>query len=183
MPKPYRPFEKKDFLSPDNVIEELNLEPGKIVIDFGCGSGFWTVPMAKKVGKDGLVVAIDPRIEKLEIVKSKILRSGLSNVKLLKAPFSSIEMPTKEIADVIIISNILSKINNDLSLIFSTRKNAKEGTILLIVDWNEKTHLGPKEVDRVDVETVISEARKAGFEFKKLINAGVHHFGLYFVHE
>lgn len=43
---------------PENILKELVL-PGKTVMDIGCGMGFFTLPMARLVGKTGKVIAID----------------------------------------------------------------------------------------------------------------------------
>src|SRR6202034_3198551 len=41
------------------IIENLNLNPGMKVLDAGCGPGRLTIPIAKKVGPQGEVVAMD----------------------------------------------------------------------------------------------------------------------------
>lgn len=174
---------KHKFLSPAEVIGSLDVKPEEIIIDFGSGSGFWTIPLAKKVGAKGLVIAIDNAAENLEIIKSKADRLGLSNTKYLKAPYSSSSIPAKEKADLILISNILSLVDSDSKLISSTKNNAKVGTKLVVIDWNNSSELGPKNKSRVNQEDVIIAANKAGFSFKKLIDAGTHHFGLYFIYE
>src|SRR2546430_16172568 len=43
----------------NRVMDILGVAPGKSVADIGAGSGWFTVRAAKRVGKDGLVYAID----------------------------------------------------------------------------------------------------------------------------
>ena len=42
------------------------IAPGDTAVDFGCGPGFFTLPMAEMVGPDGLVVAVDLQAAMLE---------------------------------------------------------------------------------------------------------------------
>lgn len=172
--------DKTGFLSPTNVVGHFNLKPGDIVIDFGSGSGFWAIPIAKIVGAKGLVLALDPYEENLRVLKDKAAREGLGNIRYFKAPYSSKNIPVPEKADLILISNILSLIETDKYLLSSTKKNAKKGTKMVIIDWNKESRVGPKAGKRIDVEEIILEAERAGFEFKKLLPSGAHHHGLYF---
>lgn len=172
---------KEGFLSPQKVISAVELEQGEVVIDFGSGSGYWAIPMAKIVGAKGLVFAIDAKEENLRIVKDKANSKGLNNIRYFKAPYSSKTIPIPEKADFILISNILSETKRECSLVSSAKKNAKKGTRLVIIDWNAESRVGPAKEHRVDIEEVLLTAQKAGFEFKRLLPAGDHHFGLYFV--
>ncbi|MBI4604832.1 MAG: class I SAM-dependent methyltransferase [Planctomycetes bacterium] len=43
----------------DYILKELDLRPGDAVVDVGAGDGWWSEPMAEKVGKDGVVHAAE----------------------------------------------------------------------------------------------------------------------------
>lgn len=170
------------FLTPSKVINIIGLEPGNIVIDFGCGSGFWALPMAKIVGQKGLILAVDPYEENLRVLKDNAAREGVSNIRYFRAPYSSPNIPLTERADLILISNILSLVSTDKDLVASLKKNARLGTKLVIIDWNKDSSIGPKEKDRINVEDLMLVAEKGGFQFKKLLPCGEHHTGMFFVY-
>jgi ubiquinone/menaquinone biosynthesis C-methylase UbiE len=171
---------RSGFLTPVKVISEMGLREGDVVIDFGSGSGFWSIPMAKIVGSKGLILAIDPYEENLRVLKDKAGKENLINIRYFKAPYSSKMIPVSEKADLILISNILSLIKTDKELLLSVKKNSKPGTKLVVIDWDKKSMLGPKDSEKIDIEEVILEVKKSGFEFKKLLPTGAHHDGLYF---
>jgi len=171
---------KSNFLTPKKMIESFGLKPGDTVIDFGSGPGFWTIPMAEKVVPGGKVYAIDQFETNLEIIKSKSQVKGLTNIIYKKSPYSAGKISVSDKADLILISNILSLVKNDESLILSTRDNAKESTKLVIVDWSKKSKLGPKEIEKSSEEEIILLAKRAGYIFKKTLESGSHHFALYF---
>ena len=46
---------------PSEVLKALDLKPGYIVVDLGCGSGYFTLKLSAPVGKSGRVLAEDIR--------------------------------------------------------------------------------------------------------------------------
>jgi ubiquinone/menaquinone biosynthesis C-methylase UbiE len=54
------------------------IRPGMTAMDIGCGPGFFTLAMARMVGPEGMVIAIDMQQEMLDLVKRKSDRQGLS---------------------------------------------------------------------------------------------------------
>ena len=51
---------------PSRAIQELKLEPGMVVADFGAGSGYYTERLARAVGPTGRVLAVDLQPEMLQ---------------------------------------------------------------------------------------------------------------------
>jgi ubiquinone/menaquinone biosynthesis C-methylase UbiE len=73
----------------DNPIRRLIHNPEKIlsgfigngqtVLDLGCGSGTFTIALAKMVGETGKVIAVDVQDEMLQMVKKKAVKEGLES--------------------------------------------------------------------------------------------------------
>ena len=55
------------------------IESGQTVLDVGCGSGTFTIAMAKMVGETGKVIAVDVQDEMLQIVKKKAAKERLES--------------------------------------------------------------------------------------------------------
>ncbi len=62
------------------VLERTGLNKGQIVLDFGCGSGTYTLPAAKIVGKQGRVYALDKDTQALDELMHEAESTGLRNV-------------------------------------------------------------------------------------------------------
>src|SRR5699024_4317163 len=52
-------------------IEQSNIKPGMHVIDFCCGPGRLTLPLADCVGPNGTVTAVDMQVKMLQRVEKK----------------------------------------------------------------------------------------------------------------
>ena len=61
---------------PDRLAERY-VHPGNLVLDFGCGPGFFTCEFAKRTGETGKVLAVDLQAEMLEILREKLEPEGL----------------------------------------------------------------------------------------------------------
>jgi ubiquinone/menaquinone biosynthesis C-methylase UbiE len=69
------------FLSPEEVLDEVDIRPGFRVLDYGCGTGSFTFEAAQRVGPEGKVYALDIHPLALEKVLRKAQKKGLANIE------------------------------------------------------------------------------------------------------
>jgi len=62
------PF-RRLFENPRMYCERVN--QGQVVADLGCGPGYFTIPLAEKVGESGRVYAVDSDSKLIQAVKGK----------------------------------------------------------------------------------------------------------------
>ena len=62
------------------VLAEVGVRAGMAVLDFGCGSGTYTIPAAKLVGEGGRVYALDINKRALDRMEKKARKEGLKNI-------------------------------------------------------------------------------------------------------
>ena len=62
--------------NPEAILDGLVGE-GQIALDIGCGMGYFTIPMARMVGPQGWVVAVDLQMKMLERVAQRARRAGV----------------------------------------------------------------------------------------------------------
>jgi len=69
------------------------VHPGDTVLDIGCGPGLFTLPIARRVGENGRVIAVDLQEGMLEILKEKAAQDGLlARIRLHKAEQQSLAL-------------------------------------------------------------------------------------------
>lgn len=66
------------------IVQHLDIQPGMSVLDIGCGPGRVTIPVAKQVGPDGEVVAIDIQPGMLRRAREKASVAGISNIRFVE---------------------------------------------------------------------------------------------------
>ena len=71
------------FWNPRRRLEKMPLKEGMAVVDYGCGPGRYTLPIAELVGPKGKVFAIDIHPLAISTVKRKAVRAALTNVEAI----------------------------------------------------------------------------------------------------
>jgi ubiquinone/menaquinone biosynthesis C-methylase UbiE len=61
---------------PDRILSP-HVDPGDRVADVGCGMGYFTIPLARRVGPQGRVLAVDLQQRQLSVVESRAQHAGL----------------------------------------------------------------------------------------------------------
>ncbi len=85
------------FRNPQRLLKAAGLKPGQKVLEVGCGPGFFTIPAAKIVGKEGFVYAVDVHPLAIERVKEKIEREKIKNIKPILTNASDTGLPDQSI--------------------------------------------------------------------------------------
>lgn len=168
-----------EFLNPQQLVNQLNIKQGMKIADFGCGSGNITIALARLVGSDGEITAIDVLKSALESVKSRAETENLSNIKLTRANLEI--LGSSKLADesmnLVLLANILFQSPNQPAIIQEAERVVKKNGRIIVVDWRPDAKFGPKTPFRTSKE----EIRKiVSLNFEKEIPAGDYHFGLIF---
>lgn len=165
------------FLTPDHLIKELYLKPGDRVADIGCGTGAYTIALAKEVGEMGMVYAVDVHREALHTLAGTLDKRGILNVEMLWADVENAVPIDAFSLDAIVLSNVLFQLPDiDKALSVLTKLIKPEGQ-LLVVDWRDSFGgIGPHRDHVVPEEKAIQLVQSHGFRLLKRLPAGDYHY-------
>ncbi len=105
---------------------------GQTFLDYGCGTGAFTIPAAKKVGSEGKVYALDCFPRQLEIVAVKSREAGLNNIETILSGDKT-GLPG-ECADVIWVCDVLHEIRERRAVLEELHRVLKRGGVLVVYD-------------------------------------------------
>jgi ubiquinone/menaquinone biosynthesis C-methylase UbiE len=165
----------EEFLNPEKILEKLNLNKKMVAADFGCGSGGWAIPLAKKIK---WVFAIDIQQEPLSALRSRMRMEKVFNIDPLKGNVEGKTTLISESCDLVLMTNLLFQVDEIKKVFEEAKRVLKKGGEILVVDWKESAEVGPEK--RVSVEKVKEVAKEVGLNFEKEFEAGIYHFGLIF---
>ena len=163
------------FREPQKILDKLSLKESATAADFGCGSGGWVIPLARKL-KEGKVYAIDILEEPLSALKSKLALEGIFNVETVKSNVEKTSKLRTGSCDLILMSNLLFEADNKESMLKEAERTLKGGGQILIVDWKTDAPLGPAH--KVSSDEVKKIAPKINLKVEKEFEAGIYHWGL-----
>jgi ubiquinone/menaquinone biosynthesis C-methylase UbiE len=142
--------ERKKILPAERILQEMNIQQGDTVIDFGCGIGYFSIPALDFVGDEGIVIAVDVSIDMLQELGK---RAGYrKNLKIVHAD-SLIGLT----ADIILLSMVLHKVNHPKEFLQTCFAALKPYGRVIVIDWQKKETgvMGPPVEERLTKEEVI----------------------------
>jgi len=113
-------------LLPEKVIERLKISKGMKILDFGCGSGRYTVPIAKTVGNLGKVYGLDKDIDKLQRLQKKAEKEKVTNVKIVLGN-ENVNLDRASI-DIVLLFDVLHHVKDKKKLCYVTFEMIHPGT-------------------------------------------------------
>src|SRR3989338_10984793 len=115
------------FLNPEQAVKEFGLKPGMVAADFGCGAGYFSLALAKEVGSQGRVYAIDIQKEVLEVVRNRAKSRHCSNISTVLADLeiAGSSKLKNELADFVLIANILFQAEDKTAVVREARRILK----------------------------------------------------------
>ena len=169
----------ESFLNPNEVLKQLKLKESITAADFGCGSGGWVIPLAKKL-EEGKIFAIDILEEPLSALRAKTKLEKIINVQTILADIEKGVDIAENSLDLVLMTNLLFETENKKKVLEEGKRVLKPGGRILVVDWKIDAPLGPKE-GRVSAEEVKKIAEEIGLKLEKEFEAGIYHYGLILV--
>lgn len=169
--------ERKAILDASMALELFDIEAGWIVLDIGCGPGFFSFPLAEMVGPGGRVYGIDTEPLMLRRLEDKIVEKRVTNILTIKSNENFIPLPTN-IADFAFMSTVLHELEGPDTLL-EVRRLLKKNGLLGIIDWKKMEEvIGPPLEHRLSEEDASILLSAASFEPDAPFNIGPSHYGI-----
>jgi len=122
---------------PDKMIERSGIKQGMTVVDLGCGSGAFTPFVARAVGEQGKVYAVDIQpamLQQLERKLAKAENQDIKNIELKQA--SAYELPFEENSiDLVYMVTVLQEIPDRGKALREIRRVLKPSGILAVTEF------------------------------------------------
>jgi len=169
---------RASLLHPASLIDALNLKPGMIVADFGCGGGHFTFMIAKRVGEEGKVYAIDVQAVPLEMIKERAQAERITNVQVIRA---NLEIPgsstiSDATVDLVLIANVLFQSPKKEAIIQEAKRILKPNGLLILIEWRKGAGgFGPPDELRMDENAIRTLVQQQGLQPGNDIHIGQFH--------
>ncbi|MFC2005360.1 class I SAM-dependent methyltransferase [Chloroflexota bacterium] len=108
------------------------VQEGQTFLDYGCGTGDFTIPAAKIVATRGKVYALDYFPRQLEIVEEQSKKEGLTNIETILST-NQTGLPDESI-DVIWMCDVLHEIKERRAVLEDSHRVLRREGILAIHD-------------------------------------------------
>lgn len=137
------------------TIERLDLHPGMNVLDAGCGPGRLSIPIAKIIGTDGTVTAMDMQEGMLQEVRTRADKENITNIRFIHGGLGEGTL-TGTYYDRVVLITVLGEIPGREAALQEIFQVLKPGGILLVEETIRDPHFQTRS-------TALGLAGTAGF--------------------
>ena len=178
VPADYMSFRGADWLEradrvvqerPEQVLDAMQLRPGDVVADVGCGSGYYARRIAQRVQPGGTVYCEDIQPEMLEIMQARAQEARLTGIRPVLGTPTDSGLPRGAI-DWIFIADVYHEMSDPEAMLASMGQAlAPEGRVALL-EYRVEDGTGDqiKADHTMSVRQVLGEWQTAGFELAEL---------------
>lgn len=173
------------FSDPKKNIAEMNIGEGMKVADFGAGVGYYTFPLAERVGEHGEVFAVDVMADHLSMIQKGAAAKHLKQVHVVHGDLE-IEKGSKlpdDSVDRVVITNVLFQVDNPKQIAREAKRILKRNGRVGIIEWKESYKMiGPHPEHVMSEQETVLVFGEVGFVVDKKFDGGSHHYGILFKH-
>jgi ubiquinone/menaquinone biosynthesis C-methylase UbiE len=158
--------QRERLIPPEVLINQMPIHNNHTLLDVGAGSGFFTIPMAKKTLNK--VYAMDPDKHMLSVIEAKAKEKGLHNIELLQETIENLKLQNDSI-DFVMASLILHEVKSLTIALTKIFEVLSVGGHLLCLEY-EKDDLiieGPPMSIRIKSEDLEKTLLTLGFDIVK----------------
>lgn len=139
----------------------MPLAPSQRVADIGCGTGYFTFPLAERLPQ-GRVYATDLSEEMLSVVREKLAKSPQNNVSVVKSEEEVIPIPDRSLDGALLAFVLHEAAQEREAFLNQVAGLIKPGGWLAIVEWvKREMEVGPPLEERLDISESITMVEKA----------------------
>ena len=150
--------------NPGRLLKSLEIEPGQVVCDFGCGNGYHSLQLAKRVGPQGVVYAVDIQPEMLEMLGERAEPRGLDNIKRVLATDDDPGLPAKTF-DLVLMVDVYHELSDPPPVLATVRESLKpEGRLALVEFREEDPEVPILPLHKMSQQQAVKEVTANGFK-------------------
>lgn len=150
-----------------DAIAQLNLKPGMVVCDLGCGNGFYSLEMAKLVSPGGKVLAVDIQQEMLHLLDLRCKEGGVENIEPILSTVADPKVPAESV-DMLLLVDVYHEFSHPEQMLAGIRKGLKPNGVVALLEYREEDRTVPiKPEHKMTKKQILKEYKANGFRLAK----------------
>jgi ubiquinone/menaquinone biosynthesis C-methylase UbiE len=124
------------------VVELLRLHGDETVVDYGAGTGIYTVAVAAAV-PDGRVIAVEALPRLAEMLRAKLTPELAQRLEIVETDANTVPAPDG-VADRIVMVDVLHHLYDQPGALAEVTRLLRPGGLFVVVDWGDRERpVGP----------------------------------------
>lgn len=140
------------------LVAALDLQPGQVVADIGAGSGVISLLLAREVGPQGTILAVDIQQEMLDALAVHCKQNHVTNVEPVLGATTSPNLKPGTV-DLVIMVDVYHEFDMPYEMLNAMSQSLKPGGRIAFVEYRKEDPAVPiKEVHKMSEAQVKQEA-------------------------
>jgi len=139
---------------PQRRLKKIPLKEGMAVVDYGCGTGTYTILAARLVGPQGKVFAVDVQPLAIKMIKEKAARESLANIEAVLVDSYNTGIQGSSI-DLVLLLDTLHTINERQALFREIHRLLKPDGLIFMDSGHMRMSRGREIVENTGLFTVV----------------------------
>lgn len=140
--------------NPQRKLKNIPLKKGMTVVDYGCGPGRFTLPVAKSIGPEGKIFAVDIQHLAISTVKKKAASESLTNVEAILIDSYDTGIQESSI-DLVLLIDIFHMITDYTALFGEIHRMLKQNGLLFMDPGHMKISRAKEIVESGDLFAIV----------------------------
>ena len=154
---------------PEKVLDALKIPEGGTVADVGAGVGYFTWRLAKRVGPQGKVIAVEVQQKMLDLLADNLKQRHINNVEMVLGGFKDPHLP-EGIVDLALLVDVYHEFSEPEAMVSAIRRALKPTGRLVLVEYRKEDASIPiLPLHKMSVEDVRSEIEPLGFQLQQAL--------------
>ena len=162
--------ERDEEEQPDRVVEALNIPQEATAVDLGVGVGYFTWRLAKKVGPQGRVIAVDIQQGMLDLLAENLRQRGITNVDSVLASPDGPGLPREQV-DLVLLVDVYHELAEPEKTMEHVRQSLKQNGRVVIIEYRKEDSSIPIDpLHKMTVKEVRAEVEPVGYKLIEVLD-------------
>lgn len=149
------------------MLANLGVKRDMTVCDMGCGNGFYSLQLAKMVGKNGNVLAVDIQPEMLKLLRNRMEKEGIENVTPILGSLHNPRLPAGQV-DLILLVDVYHEFSHPQHMLQAMRRSLAPGGQIVLLEYRaEDPDVPIKPLHKMSKKQIMKELPANGFQLVK----------------
>ena len=149
--KPFFPYEK--------IIDQMKIQKGMTIVDYGCGPGNYISSVAKRLGGKGKLYAADVHELAVKEVDKKIKKENLGNVETVLVENYQSKIPDR-VADLIYAMDMFHMVKQPDRFLAELHRIVKPDGRLIIEDGHQPRQKTQDKILQTQLWEIVSQEKR-----------------------
>lgn len=162
----YSQLLRETWQPPEEILDSIGIQPGMMVGEAGAGTGYFTIPLAKRLGSGGKLYANDIDENSLHKLKQKLFCEDLENVKIIIGDYDDPLFPKGKM-EMIVMVYVVHDVSEPVIWLKNLKYALQKDAPLVIIDRDPDKYGG--EYDHFwEKSKMIDTVERAGFKLERV---------------